>query len=463
MKHCLAIACLLCLLASCSGTKNLERVNLDMPASFDKTGKTDSLSIADMEWYEFYGDSLLCDIIRHTLANNRDMLIAAARVEKAAALYGIDRAAMLPEVSLLASGDREETDYSGAGSKVDPEYSLKANITWEINLWGALSWAKKRGYANYMASVEDRRAMEMTLTAAVATAYFNLIALENELTIVRETLFTRSEALEQARIRFEGGLTSETVYQQARVEYSSTASLIPDLERKVNTARNALSMLMGEFPQADISHAARLYQGNLPQKVVTGFPSDLLQRRPDLRAAEQRLAAAMDGVGLAYANRFPSFRINATVGFENDELGQFFKSPYTYILGSLAGPVLDFGKRKKRYQAAIAEYDEARLSYEKSVIQAFTEVNNALVTFNKYQQTYELKVSLRDATWEYVKLAQLQYRGGSLNYLDVLDAQRRYFEAQIGVINALRDEYFALITLYKSLGGGWTPPTGAKD
>lgn len=301
--------------------------------------------------------------------------------------------------------------------------------------------------------------MQMSLVAELAEAYFRLVALDNELIIVNETLRTRSEALEQARLRFEGGLTPETVYQQAVVEYATTASLIPNLEREFNVARNAITLLMGEFPKEDLQRGALYINVMLPEKVPSGIPSSLLQRRPDIRAAEQRMASAMANVGLTYANRFPNFKINLTGGFENEQLTDFLKSPYSYVIGSIAGTIFDFGKKKKQYEAAIAEYDQARYTYEQTVIEAFTEVNNALTAYQKYQETYGLKLSLREAALKYVNLAHLQYRAGSLNYLDVLDAQRKYFDAQISLSNALRDEYIALVNLYKALGGGWQLPS----
>lgn len=443
-------------LSGCSGVKNLVPPDIDMPAEYTPGFESDTASVADIAWWEFYTDSTLCRIMRLTLENNRDLLKAAAKVEQARELYGIDKANMLPEIGATVAASYETNNYNGSGTTKDPEYDLKFPISWEINLWGSLSWAKKSGAARYAASVEDMRAMRMTLIAEVATAYFRLIALDNELNIVRQTLATRKESLEQARIRFEGGLTSETVYQQAKVEYSTAASLIPNLERQVTVARNALTMLMGEYPREILERGELALNLDLPTKIPSGVPSTLLQRRPDLKAAEQRLAAAMADVGLNYANRFPSLRIGFTPGFENDQLADFFKSPFTYTIGSITGPIFDFGRRKRKHKAAIAVYDQARFDYEKAVIQAFTEVNTAIATYKHIQETRKLKVDLRDATVKYVQLAHLQYRGGTLNYIDVLDAQRRYFDAQIGVSNALRDEYLALINLYKVLGGGWS-------
>ncbi|WP_297069817.1 efflux transporter outer membrane subunit [uncultured Duncaniella sp.] len=443
-------------LTSCSGVKNLTQADITMPETYMPGLESDSACVADMAWWEFYADSTLCHLIRLTLDNNRDLLKSAAKVEEARHLYGIDKANFYPEINGLAGANYETNNYSGSGTTKDPEYDLKFTVSWEMNLWGSLSWAKKRGAARFQASVEDLHAMRMTLIAEVAYAYFRLIALDNELAIVRQTLATREESLEQARIRFEGGLTSETVYQQAKVEYASAAALVPNLERQVTVARNAITLLMGEYPREILERGQLALNITLPEKLPAGIPSTLLERRPDLRAAERRLAAAMADVGVNYANRFPNLRLAFTPGFENDALADFFKSPFTYSIGTITGSVFDFGRKKRKYQAAIAVYDQARYDYEKAVITAFTEVNSALETYRRVKENGKLKVELRDATVKYVQLAHLQYRAGTLNYIDVLDAQRRYFDAQIGVSNALRDEYLALINLYKVLGGGWT-------
>ena len=449
------IISLLAAFVSCSGVKNLTPADIDMPTSYMPGLEQDSTSIADLTWWEFYADSTLCRLMRLALDNNRDLLKAGARIEEMRRLYDIDKANFFPEIGGLAGATYETNNYSGTGTKKDPEYSLKMPITWEMNLWGSLSWAKKKGAAQWMASVEDFRAMRMTLISEVAYAYFRLIALDNELAIVRQTMTTRKESLEQARIRFEGGLTSETVYQQAKVEYSSAASLVPSLEQRITVQRNALTLLLGEYPREIIERGELALNIEMPDSLPVGIPSSLLKRRPDLRAAENRLASAMADVGLTYADRFPKIRLGFTPGFENDELSDFFKSPFTYTLGNITGSIFDFGRKKRKYQASIAAYDQARYAYEKAVIQAFTEVNTAIDTYRHIRQTRRLKDELRDAAVKYVQLAHLQYRGGTLNYIDVLDAQRRHFDAQIGVSNALRDEYLALINLYKSLGGGW--------
>lgn len=458
MKYIIPILAALIALCSCSGVKNLAPARTDIPETYEPGNTADTVSIADIAWWEFYSDSTLRKIILATLENNHDLLKSAAKIEEMRRLYGVDKANILPEISALGSADNETNNYGGRGTTSDAEYDLKIPVAWEINLWGALTWAKKRGAANFKASIEDYRAMQMTLISEAASAYFRLIALDNELTIVKQTLDTREQSLEQARLRFEGGLTSETVYQQAKVEYASTASLVPDLEHKITAARNALTLLMGEYPRQELQRDNLVLNSILPEKLPAGIPSELLRRRPDIRAAAQKLQAAMANAGYTYADRFPRLRIGVTAGWENDELKDFFKSPFSYVIGAITGPVFDFGRRKNKYKAAVAAYEQSRLTYEKTVMQAFTEVNTALSAYRRVKETSALKIELRDAAVKYVQLAHLQYRGGTLNYIEVLDAQRRYFDAQIGVSNAVRDEHLALINLYKALGGGWELP-----
>lgn len=455
MKKLLLILFALPLLWNCSGTKNLTRANLgEMPETYVAGAPIDSLSLADLKWWQFYSDSTLVKIMRHALDNNRDLLKCAARVEEMRRLYGVEQLNLLPTVGVQVAYSHETNDYNGSGTTRDPEHDLKLPITWEINLWGALSHARKGAEARFVATMEDYRAMRMTLISELASTYFRLLSLENELVIVRQTLETRRQSLEQARIRFEGGLTPETTYQQAKVEYATTASLVPDLELRIASMRNALTLLMGDYPHEIDNARDYTFDDQIGARLPVGATSDLLRRRPDLRAAEQRLRAAMADVGVSYADRFPTLRLGFTPGFENDGLKNFFKSPFTYVIGSITGTVLDFGRKKRKYEASIAAYNQSRYGYEQAVIAAFTEVNTAITAFQKYRENTKVQQDLMAAASKYVDLARLQYIGGTLNYIDVLDAQRRYFSAQIGVNHALLDEYLALINLYRSLGGG---------
>ncbi|MDE6484189.1 MAG: TolC family protein [Duncaniella sp.] len=450
---CALAACLI--LSACSGTRNLNKPRTDMPGSFTLGHDNDSACLAELDWWNFYSDTTLCKFIAIALENNRDLLTAASRVEQMRELFGIDRANMLPALSGTVYANDETNDYSGTGITHDREIGVKVTASWEMNLLGSLIWAKKKGKSNYIASAEDYNGMRVSLIARTAEAYYRLVALENELSIISRTVKSRSESLRMAKIRFKGGLTSETVYQQAMVEYSSAASLVPNLKRQITAARNALTLLMGEYPQDSLIIGAKQLSPIQIEKLPVGVPSGLLERRPDIRASQQRLAAALANAGVTYAERFPTLMLGFTPGFENNELSKFLKSPFTFVVGSVAGPIFDFGRRKRRYKAAVAEYEQSRLQYEKTVMQAFTEVNTAINTYKEARESSILKMNLCKAASKYNHLAQLQYQAGSLNYIDVLDAQRRFFEAQIGESNAIRDEYLALIDLYKVLGGGW--------
>ena len=440
---------------SCSVQKKCKAPQLDMPAEI-VAGQSDTLTLSDRKWWEVYTDTTLCRLIGRTLDRNRNMLSAEARIRQLEELYRVSKAARLPSLGGLTAADYETNDYYGEAHKGDAEFDVKATLSWEADLWGNLRWAKRKGGAEYLASVEDRRAMQMTLVAEVAAAYFRLMALDNELSIVRRTLITRSEGAYQAQLRFEGGLTSETVFQQAKVEYASTAALIPDLERKIEVMENSISLLMGENPDRRVVRGKMNTDAEFADSLPVGLPSGLLQRRPDVRSSEQRLRAAMAAAGMAYADRFPRLTFNLTGGLENDALSGFFRSPFSYVAGTLASPIFGFGRKQARYRAALAAYDEARLAYEQKVLTVFKEADDAVITYRSARKTAALKLNLRDAASKYVELAHLQYRAGSTNYIDVLDAQRRYFDAQIGLSNSVRDEHLALVQLYKALGGGWT-------
>lgn len=447
---------------SCSAVRECRAPELNLPETL-VAGEVDSTTIADIGWWEFYGDATLCDIIRRTLDNNKDMLAAAARVEQMRQLYRIDKASRLPEISARVYGNRETNEYYGTAFSGDPELGAKVSASWELDLWGNLRWAKRQGGAEYLASVEEWRAMRMTLVAEVATAYFRLMALDNELAIVRQTLGTRRQDVRLAKLRFEGGLTAETVYQQAQVEYASTAALIPELERQIKIMENSISLLMSGYPGEKIRRSGLSLNITMPEQLPVGIPSGLLQRRPDVQVSEQQLRAALAGVGVAYADRFPRLTFTLTGGVENGVVSHIFESPFTYVLGSVAAPVFGFGRKQAKYRAALAAYDQARLKYEKKVLEVFKETDDAVVTYRSVRQSAERKENLRDAARKYVELANIQYQGGNINYIDVLDAQRRYFDAQIGLNNAVRDEHLALVQLYKTLGGGWTVPASESD
>lgn len=274
--------------------------------------------------------------------------------------------------------------------------------------------------------------------------------------MVRTTLLTRAENERMAKLRYEGGLTSETVYQQAQVEYASTAALIPKIEKRISETSNTLSLLMGEYPKEDLglSNATDIYD-NLADSMPSTVPSSLLLRRPDVRAAEMRLRKAMADVGVAYTDRFPRLAIRLTGGVEDNDFANLLKSPFSFIQAGLTGPIFDFKGKQSRYRASVEAYDQARLAYEQKVLEVFKEANDAAVSYRKTREGVVLQQKLCEAARKYLELAQIQYISGSIVYITVLDAQRSFLDAQTALINAVRDEHLAVVQLYRAMGGGW--------
>lgn len=428
---------------------------LNMPSEIIE-GELDSLTISDIKWWEFYGDEVLCKFISYALKNNKDILAAASRVQQMRELNRMSRTSFYPKISASAMADYEIENYTDKGRTDTPQFDLKMDLSWEIDLWGNIRWATRKSSAEYLASVEAERAMRITVIAEVATTYYHLLALENELLIVSRTLQTRKEGAEQAKLRYEGGLTSETVYQQAQVEYASTASLIPALQTKIDAMKSTLTTLLGEYPDFELEYARmKVLDRDIPKELPVGLPSYLLTRRPDIRESEQNLKAASAAVGIAYTDRFPKLSLDIVGGWENGDIINIFNAPYGLGVGKLVSPIFEFGKRRAKYKAAIHAYDVAKLNYEKKVLLAFKETHDAFIRYQNARKATELKNTLREAALKYVELATFQYKFGDIKYINVLDAQRRYFDAQIGQSNAVRDEYIALVQLYKSLGGGW--------
>ena len=442
--------------ASCSPAKHCAEPELNLPEQYMAASPAaDSLTLADVKWWELYTDTTLQNFIKQALEYNKDMLIAAERIQELEYRYRIQRSDLWPSISAEAYANNEYSNYGGnAADPNDPELGPKISLRWEIDIWGHLRWASKEKMAEYLASIEAQRALQMTLVSEVAMTYFELISLDNELEIVRRTLETRQEGVKQAKLRADGGLTSEIPHQQALVELATTASLVPDLERKVAVKESELAFLTGTYPH-EIKRPRQVLELSYRDILPTGIPSQLLERRPDLMESWQRLRAAEAAVGVAQAERFPTFVIDLSGGLESNSFLDVLKSPFYYAAAGIASPIFEFGKRKAAFKAAISEYNQARLEYEKNVMQAVKEVYDAVVTFNSARENTNLKFDLQEASRKYVSLASSQYINGILNYLDVLDAQRSYFDAQVELSNAIANEYIALTELYKALGGGW--------
>lgn len=401
-------------LTSCKVGKSYVRPEMALPDSLAQ--QQDSMSVADEQWQAVYTDSTLRALIDRALEYNKDMLIAASRVKEMAAQKRISVANLLPQLTGKVEAEREVENYGGHSRDVGNTYEAKALLSWELDLWGNLRWKKVAAVAEYLQSVEAQRALRMTIVAEVAQAYYELVALDTELEIVRQTQKAREEGVRLARIRFEGGLTSETSYQQAQVELARTATLVPDLERRISLKENDISFLVGEFPTR-IKRVNFLQELDVPEFLPVGLPSDLLERRPDVRVAEQQLRAEHARVKVAYTNMFPRLALTGQFGLESDVLSNFLESPYSLLNGAVLAPLFGWGKNRAALNAQKASFEAEVHSYEKTVLNAFKEAKNAIVDFNKIKEVYQLRAKLERSAKGYVDLAQLQYINGVINYM----------------------------------------------
>lgn len=440
-------------LSGCQLGKHYTRPKLELPETLDSLS-VDSSSIGDYPWEQLYTDTTLQGLIRKTLTYNKDMLIAAARIKELAAMKRIDFANLFPQIGAKVYAEKEGENYGGDNYKQSNEFDLKGIATWELDLWGKLRWAKDKSIADFVGSIENQSALKMSLIAQVAQSYFELVALDNELAIVKKTVNARQESLHLVRLRYEGGLIPEIPFRQAQVELARTATLVPDLERKITLKENEISFLTGEYPHR-IKRSVLPEEVMLPGSLPVGLPSSLLERRPDVRKAEQDLIAANAAVGVAFTSLFPTISLTASFGGESAELHDLLKSPTHLLSASLLQPIFAMGKNRAMLKAKKAAYEQAVYAYEKTVLNAFKDAYNAISEFSKTKEIYETRLRLEQSSKIALDLAQLQYLNGYIGYIDLLDAQRGYLDAQIALNNAIRDKQLTVVNLYKALGGGW--------
>ena len=440
--------------SSCKLGKEYVRPDLNLPETIDGE-TTDTASVSDIPWQSLYQDTVLQNLINRALENNKDMKIAAAKIKEMMAAKRISFSRFFPSANANLHAETEVTNYDGSSNRSsDPEFDAKLGVNWELDLWGNIRWANEADIAAYMQSIEAQRALKLTIIAGVAAGYYELCALDEELAIVRQTLEARREGVRLAKLRYEGGLTSETAYNQALVELARTETLIPDLEQQIQIKESDLSLLLGDYSHP-IRRGRILAEQRLPDALPAGLPSSLIERRPDIRQAEMALKEANAQVGVAYTNLFPKISLTGTFGFESNELGNLLKSPYWYPAVDLLQPIFAMGRNKARLKVARAQYEQEIYSYEKTVIEAFKEVNDAIVSVRKAKEVRQSQAKLEIAARKYLELAQLQYINGVTNYMDVLDAQRELLNAQIGLNSAVCNELLSIVYLYRALGGGY--------
>lgn len=402
-------------------------------------------------WWEDLGDPVLNELITQSLGNNQDLLRATARVDQFAAILQTTRSDYFPQIGYAFGAGREKIPPLGASTR------LGAGLTaeWEIDLFGRVRSATQAAKAELLSSEENRQAVILSLVTSVAAGYVNLRSLDRQLEIAISTAKTREDALALFQKRHEGGVVSGVEYAQQESEYEAARAAIPDVRQAIAVAENSLAVLSGRN-SPDIPRGKTIEQLRLAAP-PEGLPSELLERRPDLRSAEQSLIAANARIGEARSQYFPTISLTGLFGGSSSDLDNLFDAPsrtWRYA-GSITGPLFRFGAIKGQVEASKARQRELLAVYQSAIQNAFADTDRSLSQVQTTRERLEAQSRQVGALSRYAKLARMRYDGGYTSYIDVLDAERSLFTVQLSHAQSQADTVVAVINLYKALGGSW--------
>jgi multidrug efflux system outer membrane protein len=450
------------LLSSCMVGPNYKRPLIDVPPNYRAPSQSQPMtaeSLGDQKWWAVFHDQELQKLIQTALQRNYNVQIAANRVLQERAQLTITRADEFPSISggPAITGVRSPSipGVFRGYQYLAPE--LTASASWAPDFWGRYRRATEAARANLVAAEWNRRAVVSTLVSSVATAYFQLRELDLQLDIAHETLASREHSLQLTETLEQGGATSMEDVRQAQQLVETAAEIIPDTERLIQQQENQISILLGENP-TEIARGKKLIeQEPLPPNVPAGLPSSLMERRPDIRQAEQQLVAANAEIGVARAQLFPQISLTGSGGFESIGLHNLFTlgDGVWNFTGSAAQPIFEGGRLRANVRLAEAQQQQMVLSYKQTIQQAFSDVSNALIAYQKYRQYREHQELLTRYAEDAADLSDLRYKGGVTSYLEVLTSQTNYFSAELTLAQARLNERLSLVQLYNALGGGW--------
>jgi outer membrane protein, multidrug efflux system len=455
--------------AGCTVGPNYERPKLEPPAQHRSAPAAPAPeSVTDLNWWQLFQDPALQALIREGLANNLDLRIASARVVEARALAGVAKSYLYPEVGAGFGTTQEQRSRVGdpkltkeqVPDRTYSNWALTGSLSWEIDLFGRLRRNREAAFAQYLASEEGRKALLVTLVGDIASTYFYLRELDLSLEIARRTVKINEETVLYYTRRLQGGVSNRLEVDQAKANRAVTAAAIPDLERQIVIAENALSVLLGRTPSA-IARWKPIGENEVPPQVPAGLPAQLLERRPDVLQSEQLLVAANANIGVAKALFYPTISLTGSLGTVSSSLSDFMTGDsIVWSIGAgLFQPIFNGGRIKRNYEAAQARYDQALAQYQRSALNAYREVADALITIQKLaERRTELQAgveALRDATG----LARSRYDAGLSSYLEVLIADQSLFSQELQLAQVRGSQLRAVTQLYRALGGGWQPET----
>jgi outer membrane protein, multidrug efflux system len=414
-------------------------------------------SLGDEKWWTVFQDQQLQALIREALAQNYDVRTAATRVLQAQAVVGITRADQYPNIAGGASANNQRFPRTTTTPEFETSpFNVNLSLVWELDFWGKFRRATQAARANLLSTEWAQKAVISSLVSNVASAYFQLLELDSEMNISRNTLASRRESLRLVEIREKGGTTSLLDVRQSEQLVFTAAASIPDLERRIEQQENLISILLGKNP-APVTRGKPLVENVVLPTVPAGLPSQLLERRPDIQSVEQQLVAANAEIGVAKAAYFPQITLTAAGGYESSAFTDLFTGPAGLwsFGGQLAQPIFTAGRIRSNVRLTEAQKEQAVLVYQQSIQQAFREVADSLVAYRKNQEFRAQEELLTAAAQDATRLSTVRYEGGVTSYLEVLDSDTRYFDAQVGLAQAQLNERLALVQLFNALGGGW--------
>jgi multidrug efflux system outer membrane protein len=438
---------------------NYERPAVDAPPAF-RFAESDAKDLVNTAWWEQFQDPALNALIATALADNKDVKIAAARVEQFLGQFETTRSQLFPQAAAGFDAQRQRvplgtTQLPPGVGPVFNRFQTSLSASWEIDFFGKLRRQTEAARANLLASEEGRRATILTLVASVASSYVNLLSLDRQLDIAKSTVASRAASVNVFQLRFSGGEVSQMELAQSQSEYQASLATIPQIELQIAQQEDALSILLGHNP-GDIARDRELDDLALPA-VPAGLPSELLERRPDLRQAEQDLIAANALIGAARALYFPSISLTGLFGSASGQFSSLFTGParvWSYA-GSVTLPIFTAGSIGGQVKQAEAQQQQTLFQYQKSIQVAFQEVADALVSLQKTREQLVVQGSQVDALRSYARLARLRFEGGYTSYIEVLDAERSLFNAQLSYAQTQGVVFTSAVSLYKAMGGGW--------
>ncbi len=459
MRRLIFLGCAVAL-ASCMVGPDYRRPAVDAPDAFRYEEK-DARDAADADWWKAFGDPTLDALIGEALARNLSVKIAVENIEQAAAVLTQVRSPLFPQVDYSGAGQRERVSERGATPLASyipnprNSYQLLAGASWEIDLWGKIRRLSEAAKADVLAANEARRGVVLSLVASVANYYIQLRGLDAQLEIAGRTLAAYEESYKLFKLQYEHGQVAQMTVEQARSQYQTAAKAIPQIELQIAQVEHALSILLGRHP-GPIARGKSLLELGSPL-VPSGLPSELLERRPDIAQAEQRLISANAQIGAAKALYFPSISLTGAFGAQSSQLSDLFKGTarvWSYA-GSFTGPIFTAGAISGQVRQAEAAQRAALLDYQNAILNAFSDVENALASRRKLAEQLEAEQGLVDSLKEYDRLAWLQYNGGYTPYLTVLNAESQLFPAELSYAETKTSLLTAYVNIYQTMGGGW--------